>query len=88
MMINGALTIGTMDGANIEMYDAVGAENIFIFGMKEQEVYQLKQNGYNPQEYYFKNERLKRAVDFTSRICRTIFCAYCPVSVDGVWRSA
>ena len=64
MMINGALTIGTMDGANIEMYDAVGAENIFIFGMKEQEVYQLKQNGYNPQEYYFKNERLKRSVDF------------------------
>ncbi len=64
MMINGALTIGTMDGANIEMHDAVGAENIFIFGMRENEVTQLLNNGYNPLEYYLKNERLKNAVDF------------------------
>lgn len=64
MMINGALTIGTMDGANIEMHDAVGAENIFIFGMRENEVQQLSRSGYRPWDYYAGDERLKRAVDF------------------------
>jgi len=58
-MMNGALTIGTLDGANVEMADVVGAENIFIFGMKTPEVESLKNKGYHPQEYINKNPMLK-----------------------------
>jgi len=61
--LNGALTIGTMDGANIEIMEEVGEENIFIFGLLADEVVKLKENGYNPREYYEKNEELKRVVD-------------------------
>ena len=49
-MMNGSITIGTYDGANIEIMDAVGEENFFLFGLKENEVQQLKQH-YNPQHY-------------------------------------
>lgn len=45
-MINGALTIGTLDGANVEMHERVGSDNIYIFGMRVQEVEELKQHGY------------------------------------------
>jgi len=61
--LNGALTIGTMDGANIEIREEVGDENIFIFGLLADEVIKLKNDGYNPKEYYGKNENLKRVVD-------------------------
>jgi glycogen phosphorylase len=64
--LNGALTIGTMDGANIEIQEEVGDENIFIFGLLANEVVELKQNGYNPREYYEKNYELKKAVDLIS----------------------
>lgn len=70
LMINGALTLGTMDGANIEIYDAVGEDNIFIFGMKTNEVNELKKIGYNPNNYYINNNELHDVIDFINRgIC-------------------
>ena len=64
LMINGAITLGTMDGANIEIHDAVGKDNIIIFGMTTPEVEQLKANGYNPGSYYMNNPTLKAAIDY------------------------
>ena len=64
--LNGALTIGTMDGANIEIREEVGDENIFIFGLLADEVIKLKNNGYTPNEYFEKNENLKRVIDMIS----------------------
>jgi starch phosphorylase len=61
--LNGALTIGTMDGANIEIREEVGEENIFIFGLLADEVIKLKNSGYNPQTFYNSNPMLKRVVD-------------------------
>ena len=49
--MNGALTIGTLDGANIEIREKVGKENFFLFGKTESEIMELRNNGYNPQEY-------------------------------------
>ena len=61
--LNGALTIGTMDGANIEILEEVGKENIFIFGLLAEEVVDLKQKNYNPKDYYNKIPELKRVID-------------------------
>ena len=61
--LNGALTIGTMDGANIEIREEVGEENIFIFGLLADEITDLKKKGYDPKEYYRKNASLKRVID-------------------------
>jgi starch phosphorylase len=58
-MINGALTIGTLDGANVEMRDEVGAENFFLFGLTEDKVAQVKRDGYRPMDYVDNNEELK-----------------------------
>jgi starch phosphorylase len=63
LALNGALTIGTLDGANIEIMDEVGMENIFIFGLDTQEVAALKHSGYNPWNYYHANTDLKSALD-------------------------
>jgi len=64
LMINGALTIGTLDGANVEMQAATGAENMFIFGLTSKEVEELFAKGYNAPLYYASNERLARIVNF------------------------
>ena len=59
-MMNGAVTIGTMDGANVEIYERVGEENIFIFGATVQEIERLKKfNAYNTGEYYEKDKELR-----------------------------
>ena len=63
LALNGALTIGTEDGANIEIRDAVGAENAFIFGLLTEEVRQLRASGYRPREYYEANAELKQVID-------------------------
>lgn len=62
-MINGALTIGTMDGANVEIHESVGDENIFLFGLLADEVKQLFAEGYNPTQFYRDNHSLKRVID-------------------------
>jgi starch phosphorylase len=64
LMINGAITIGTLDGANVEMLDAVGRDNMYIFGLKADEVEQMWLRGYRSAEFYSNNERLKRIVNF------------------------
>ncbi len=64
LMINGAITIGTLDGANVEMLDAVGRDNMYIFGLTSNEVEQMWLRGYRSAEFYSNNERLKRIVNF------------------------
>ena len=62
-MINGAVTMGTMDGANIEIHERVGDENIIIFGMRADEVEELNKRGYDPTYYYNTNPRIKAVID-------------------------
>lgn len=64
LSLNGALTIGTLDGANVEIKDAVGDENIFIFGNTVQEVEALRDNGYNPYDFYNSNWELREVIDW------------------------
>ncbi len=61
--LNGALTIGTLDGANVEIREEVGDENIFIFGLDSDGVTNIKHSGYNPYYYYETNPELKRVID-------------------------
>jgi starch phosphorylase len=61
--MNGALTIGTMDGANIEIRQCVGADNFFLFGLTAQEVYDLRAHGYRPKDWYDRNAELRDVVD-------------------------
>ena len=63
LMLNGAITLGTLDGANVEIHEAVGEENILIFGMTAAEVEQRRASGYHPMELYQQNPVIKRAVD-------------------------
>lgn len=61
--MNGALTIGTLDGANVEIRDEVGAENFFLFGLTDEEVVAKKAAGYNPADYYNSDPELKLVID-------------------------
>ncbi len=63
LSLNGALTIGTLDGANVEIRDEVGDENIFIFGLTTDEVAALRAKGYNPADYYQANQELRKVLD-------------------------
>ncbi len=64
--LNGALTIGTLDGANIEILEEVGKDNIFIFGKNSDEVEAMRRYGYNPMDYYNSISSLKKAIDMIS----------------------
>lgn len=66
-MINGAVTLGTLDGANVEISQAVGNDNVFIFGMTAQEVADAWAKGYNSTEYYFKQPRLRVIIEELNR---------------------
>ncbi len=64
LMLSGAITMGTMDGANIEIVQAAGEENQIIFGMSTPEVARLRESGYNPLDTYLANPHLHRTIDF------------------------
>ena len=61
--MNGAVTIGTLDGANIEIREEVGADNFFLFGLSTEELYALKARGYRPIDYYYANSGLREVLD-------------------------
>ncbi|MBQ7300228.1 MAG: glycogen/starch/alpha-glucan family phosphorylase, partial [Clostridia bacterium] len=63
LMINGAVTIGTLDGANVEIHEAVGDDNMYLFGLTTPEVEDLWRHGYNAATYYVSNDKFKRTVD-------------------------
>lgn len=73
--LNGALTIGTLDGANVEMKEEVGDDNIFIFGLTVEQVTELMAKGYNPRAYYEKDDDLRRVIDL---IASGFFSPYRP----------
>jgi starch phosphorylase len=61
--MNGALTIGTLDGANVEIRDAVGNENFFLFGLTATDVERMRRDGYNPRSFYESNPQLRETID-------------------------
>lgn len=67
LMMNGAVTLGTEDGANVEIHKAVGDDNIIIFGMHTPEVLNLQKHGYSPMQYYNNNAELREALDFIGK---------------------
>ncbi len=74
-MINGAITLGTEDGANVEIHQNVGEDNILIFGMDSKDVENIRKKGYFPIEIYNKNPHIKRVVDFMEHgIYQAEFC--------------
>ncbi|MGA2881093.1 MAG: glycogen/starch/alpha-glucan phosphorylase [Bryobacteraceae bacterium] len=85
LALNGALTIGTLDGANIEIREEVGEENMFIFGLKTAEVRAMRdRNSYRPWEYYARDPRVKRVVDSFSS---NLFCPQEPGLFTWIFES-
>ena len=66
LMMNGAITIGTLDGANVEMFERLGDENMVLFGLRAEEVAAIKQRGYDPVAIYNKNDRLRLVLNHMS----------------------
>ncbi|MCI8438293.1 MAG: glycogen/starch/alpha-glucan phosphorylase [Oscillospiraceae bacterium] len=66
-MMNGALTVGTLDGANVEMHEVLGDENMFLFGLKTEEVKEMRDTGYNPYRLYSRDGALHRVLDQISQ---------------------
>lgn len=83
LMLNGALTLGTMDGANVEIYQEVGEENIFIFGLRSEEVDKLRPN-YSSMKVYHTDPEIRRALDM---IRRNVFSLLTPGVFDPLVRS-
>jgi len=82
--LNGALTIGTLDGANIEIMEEVGEENIFIFGKTEAELAELRNNGYDPYKFYEKDAELQEVMD---KILNGYFCSSEPYLFASIFNS-
>lgn len=82
--LNGALTLGTLDGANVEMAEEIGEDNMFIFGLKADEVVALKESGYNPMDYYLADPELKRVID---SLQDNTFCTDEPGIFDPIVKS-
>ena len=83
--MNGALTIGTLDGANIEIREEVGDENIFIFGLKTEEVEDLRRRGaYHPMEYYHRSPAIRRVMD---ALRSRLFCVEEPGLFHWIYQS-
>ncbi|WP_306215274.1 glycogen/starch/alpha-glucan phosphorylase [Actinoplanes sp. RD1] len=68
LALNGALTIGTLDGANVEIRDRVGADNFFLFGLDVPGVAALREGGYRPRDHYERDDELRAAVDFVASV--------------------
>ena len=84
LMMNGAVTIGTLDGANVEILDAVGKENIYIFGLNTHEVDELWRSGYTAKSYYHNSQALKKVIDrFNMPIFNQDFSYIGDYLVDG-----
>lgn len=84
LALNGAVTIGTMDGANVEILEEVGPDNIFIFGLNVDQVRALDHKGYNPYQYYQQDEELKGALDW---LCSGHFSPNDPHAFDSIRNS-
>jgi starch phosphorylase len=81
--LNGALTIGTLDGANIEIREAVGHDNLFLFGLTAEEVAQVKRSGYDPQRVYYSEAPVRAALD---AVRDGVFSPEAPQRFQGVVR--